>query len=197
MHITGCIQCLGQPIANIVRQAKIAWVDQHEQFILPMTVLEYALLGVSPNLLWYQKVSQTNINHAKQLLAQFELTQLINKRIGNLSGGEKQRLAIVRALMQNTQILLLDEPSNHLDIKHGRQLFAYIKALVCNHQKSIIAVVHHLNHAYQYADMIIALHQGTIFAMGEPCAVMTDANLCQLYDAPIRRYQADHHTVFL
>lgn len=195
-QISGEIFCQNQPVAQSIKQGKIAWVGQHEQFNLPLTVLEYALLGTTPKLLWYQTANNHDVEQAIQFLQQFELQDLAKKRIQSLSGGEKQRLAIVRALMQNTKILLLDEPSNHLDIKHERLLFAYLQNLVKTQQKSVIVVLHNLSHAYQYADHVVALHQGKVLAQGEPDNVMTNDNLQTMYQTKIHRYHSEHGVFF-
>lgn len=197
LKISGHIHCLGKPVLHMIAQGKIAWVGQHEQFELPLTVLDYALLGVVPQLLWYQSPSQNDIKHAKTLLQQFDLIHLADKRINSLSGGEKQRLAIVRALMQDTHILLLDEPSNHLDIKHERLLFAYLRHLVDEKQKSIVVVLHSLTNAYRFADEVIAVHRGKILAQGTPETVMTADTMHTLYEVSINRYQTDDGVIFV
>lgn len=195
-QLQGEIFCENQTVQTQIQAGKIAWVGQHEQFNLPLTVLEYALLGTTPKLLWYQTANRHDVEQAIQFLQQFELQDLAKKRIQSLSGGEKQRLAIVRALMQNTKILLLDEPSNHLDIKHERLLFAYLQNLVKTQQKSVIVVLHNLSHAYQYADHVVALHQGKVLAQGEPDNVMTDDNLQTMYQTKIHRYHSEHGVFF-
>lgn len=195
-QIQGEIFCQNQTIQAQIQQGKIAWVGQHEQFNLPLTVIEYALLGTTPKLLWYQTSNRIDHKKAMQYLQRFELEHLAEKRIQKLSGGEKQRLAIVRALMQNTDILLLDEPGNHLDIKHERLLFAYLKDLVSQQQKSLIVVLHNLSHAYQYSNHIIALNQGKILTQGEPHIVMTDENLAQMYQTKIYRHQTEQGILF-
>lgn len=197
LKVLGQIRCLGQPVAQMVAQGKIAWVGQHEVFELPLTVLDYALLGVTPRLLWYQKPSQQDVTKAKDYLDQFDLAHLIDKRISSLSGGEKQRLAIVRALMQGTEVLLLDEPSNHLDVKHERQLFAHLRRLVDEQQKSIVVVLHSLTNAHRFADEVVAVHQGKILAQGLPDTVMTADLMHRLYDVQINRYQTDQGVIFM
>lgn len=195
-QVTGSILCEQQPIQTLVKQGKIAMVGQHEQFALPLTVLEYALLGVSPKLLWYQPPNDHDKQKAFDYLTQFELTHLADKRILHLSGGEKQRLAIVRALMQDTDILLLDEPTNHLDIKHERLLFEFLKNLVKEQKKSLVVVLHSLSHAYQYASYVVALKDGQVLAQGLPNDVMTDDNLQMMYHTQIYRHQTENGVLF-
>lgn len=194
--MTGRIHCLGKPIEQAVKSGQIAWVGQHEQFELPLTALEYTLLGDIPNLAWYQKPNQHTLNIAKSHFETFELDHLIHQRITHLSGGEKQRLAIIRALVQNSQVLLLDEPSNHLDIKHERMIFAHLKQLT-QQQKSIVVVLHSLTHAYRFADTVIAMHQGEVIKTGAPWQVMDEQTLYKLYDTHIYQYQTQDGAIFL
>lgn len=203
LTVTGKILCQNQPISQQVTKGRIAWVGQHERFGLPLTVLDYALLGVQPNLAWYQTPNPQHIRYAKDLLQEFDLSALADKRVDSLSGGEKQRLAIVRALMQQTDILLFDEPTNHLDIRHERALFVYLKSLVANHGKSIVVVLHNLTTAYRHADEVIAMAKdeqtqaGKVVAQGTPQSVMTQELLSQMYQAPIVAYETAQGKVFL
>lgn len=203
LSVSGKILCQNKPIGEQVAKGRIAWVGQHERFGLPLTVLDYALLGTQPTLAWYQKPNPAHIKQATELLAQFDLLSLVDKRIGGLSGGEKQRLAIVRALMQQTDILLFDEPTNHLDIRHERALFVYLKQLVKQQNKSIVVVLHNLTTAYRHADEIIAMTKdehttvGKVIAQGAPHDVMTAERLSMMYQAPIKVFDTEDGKVFL
>lgn len=201
LSITGEIIYQQRPISEQVAQGRLAWVGQHERFGLPLTVMDYALLGTQPSLAWHQSPNASHKKHACQLLEHFDLLGLKDKRIGSLSGGEKQRLAIVRALMQQTEILLFDEPTNHLDIRHERALFVYLKELVKTQNKSIVVVLHSLTHAYRHADEVIAMQHnagvGTVIAQGTPQTVMTAERLSQMYQAPIKVIDTEDGRVFL
>lgn len=193
----GQITIQGQPINDVLQSGHIAWVGQHERFELPLTVLDYALLGVSPNLAWYQRPKTAHVNRAKHLLHEFELTALLGARVQTLSGGEKQRLAIVRALMQDTRILMFDEPTNHLDIRHQRFLLHYLHHLVRHQRKSILVVLHDLTHAHRYTDEVVLLNGGQIMAQGSPDTVMTAAQLSEVYQVDIKAHQTDDGVVFV
>ncbi|WP_165525547.1 ABC transporter ATP-binding protein [Psychrobacter pygoscelis] len=182
---------------QLIRRGKIAWVGQHERFELPLTALEYALLGVSPVLSWYQRPNQYHLEKAQNLLHDFELTALSTARVQTLSGGEKQRLAIVRALMQDTEILMFDEPTNHLDIRHQRFLLRYLKRLVEESGKSIVVVLHDLTHAYRYSDEVVLIDQGQIVAQGSPSMVMTHQQLSKVYQTDINAYDTEGGRVFM
>lgn len=185
------------PSEQLIRQGKIAWVGQHERFELPLTVLEYALLGVSPMLSWYNQPSYNHLQKAYVLLDDFELAPLKRSRVQSLSGGEKQRLAIVRALMQDTDILMFDEPTNHLDIRHQRFLLEYLQQLVRKRQKSILVVLHDLTHGYRYSDEVILMNQGQIVAQGAANEIMTNEQLSPVYQTDIHSYDTPGGRVFM
>lgn len=197
LQCDGNITCAGKPNTDLVRYGKVAWVGQHERFEIPLTTMDYALLGTVPALQWYQTPTSEHKSKAQSLLADFDLLPLAQARVQTLSGGEKQRLAMVRALMQDTDVLLLDEPTNHLDIKHQRLLLNYLQQLVKHQHKSIIVVLHNLTHAYQYADSIVALHQGKLVAQGTPATVMTETRLSQMYQVAIKKCPTSVGCVFI
>ena len=193
----GHIMIYGQPINEVMNNGHIAWVGQHERFELPLTVLDYALLGVSPNLAWYQRPNTEHVSRAQHLLHDFELSTLLDARVQTLSGGEKQRLAIVRALMQDTDIMMFDEPTNHLDIRHQRFLLHYLHNLVQQQRKSILVVLHDLTHAHRYTDEVVLLNGGRVVAQGRPNEVMTSEQLSDVYDVDIKAHQTEDGLVFM
>ena len=193
----GQISVHGQPIDEVMRHGHIAWVGQHERFELPLTVLDYVLLGVSPNLAWYQRPKAQHVSQARRLLEDFELCNLLSARVQTLSGGEKQRLAIVRALMQDTHIMMLDEPTNHLDIRHQRFLLTYLRDLARRQHKSILVVLHDLTHAHRYADAVVLLRNGQVVAQGSPNAVMNSEQLSAVYDVDIKAHQTEDGVLFV
>lgn len=197
LKTTGQINIQGQAIHETMKNGDIAWVGQHERFELPLTVLDYVLLGVSPNLAWYQRPNAQHIERATDLLDDFELSALISARVQTLSGGEKQRLAIVRALMQDTQILMFDEPTNHLDIRHQRFLLKYLHHLVRQQRKSILVVLHDLTHAHRYTDEVVLLDGGHVIAQGTPNEVMTSQRLSDIYHVDIKAHHTDDGLVFV
>lgn len=197
LRADGQINVQGQPIDEMTRDGHIAWVGQHERFELPLTVLDYVLLGVSPNLAWYQRPKAEHISHAKKLLHDFELIDLIAARVQTLSGGEKQRLAIVRSLMQDTSILMFDEPTNHLDIRHQRFLLKYLHNLVRYQRKSILVVLHDLTHAHLYTDEVVLLNDGQIVAQGSPDRVMNSEQLSAVYKVNIKAHLTEDGLVFV
>lgn len=194
---SGQIIIQGRSMDEVLGAGHIAWVGQHERFELPLTVLDYALLGVTPNLAWYQRPKTAHVNRARHLLHDFELTSLLSARVQTLSGGEKQRLAIVRALMQDTSVLMFDEPTNHLDIRHQRFLLQYLHNLVRYERKSILVVLHDLTHAHRYTDEVVLLHGGEVVAQGAPDTVMTADQLSEMYHVDIKAHKTTDGLVFV
>lgn len=168
---------------------KISYVGQHEGFNTPLSVLEYVLLGRFPHLSWFAKPKIQDIENARKILSDYELAHLADNPIQTLSGGEKQRAAIVRALMQETALIALDEPCNHLDIRHQHKLMQDLKKRRKNNKITAVIVLHDLNLAYRYADFIVLLNNGKLIANGTPDEVMTSEILSQAYRWEIKKYQ--------
>ncbi|WP_107855261.1 ABC transporter ATP-binding protein [Neisseria weaveri] len=185
----GDIRLQGMPIAEALKAGSLAWVGQHGQYTLPLTVRDYVLLGRYPHGGWFDMPSSQHIPEVEPLLAAFDLSHLAEQRIGSLSGGEQQRANLVRALLQQAPVLLLDEPCNHLDIRHQHGLMQYLKQ---NKQSfSAVMVLHDLNMAAHYADYIVLLDQGRLVAAGTPEEVMTAERLSGVYRWPVRRTEED------
>lgn len=179
----------GQSVKEMTAHGKIAYVGQHEGFNTPLSVLEYVLLGRFPHLSWFAKPKIQDIENARKILSDYELAHLADNPIQTLSGGEKQRAAIVRALMQETALIALDEPCNHLDIRHQHKLMQDLKKRRKNNKITAVIVLHDLNLAYRYADFIVLLNNGKLIANGTPDEVMTSEILSQAYRWEIKKYQ--------
>jgi len=184
----GEITLLGEAAAPQIRAGKAAWVGQHGRYNMPMTVREYIALAAF--------VQKGRLNHewADELLNYFDLAALAEKRIGRLSGGEQQRANIIRALLQNAPVLLLDEPCNHLDIRHQHRLMQYL--VRHKSRASSVMVLHDLNLAARYAEHIVLMDKGKIIAAGDAAAVMRPDLLEAAYGWPIRRCQDEEGIYF-
>ena len=113
----------------------------------------------------------------QQALALTDLTKLAHQPVTHLSSGEYQRVLIARALAQDTPILLLDEPTAHLDLAHQSEIFKLLQSQSRSHQQTIVCITHDLNHASAFADHLILLHDGQILCAGSPDTVLTPQNL--------------------
>ena len=107
------------------------------------------------------------------------------RRIDQLSGGQLQRVNIAMILAQDTDIILLDEPLNNLDIKQGILMMKTLRSLVDDLGKTVVVVIHDVNVASQFVDVMVAFKDGKVFSHGSPDQVMTEDILGRLYDMKI------------
>lgn len=151
----------------------------------PLTVEQIVALGRAPHRGWLLPLSRHDEEIIAQALQRTGLEALRERQLTELSGGEQRRVILARALCQEPQVLLLDEPTAYLDLKYQ----AEILSLVCNlaHQDGLTVVItmHDLNQAALYADSLALLMDGALLALGEPEAVLTEDNLRRAYGVPV------------
>lgn len=132
---------------------QIASIEQD----FPSTVTEFILSGTWKLKKWFKPISKDDIKRAKEFMNQFDLETVANQPIGKLSGGQKQKACIVRALMENPAILLLDEPTTGMDEKM-RQMFYETLKNMCP-QVTIVIITHHIHELEPYIDQLIHLER--------------------------------------
>jgi iron complex transport system ATP-binding protein len=179
----GAIAYDGTPLAALgprERARRRGYLPQDSVDFFPATVLETALVGRHPHLARWQWESAGDVARARDALATFGLAGLDARDARTLSGGERRRLALAALIAQDPALLLLDEPSSHLDL--GAQVAALdtLTALARNGGKAIVMVLHDLHLALRYADHAIALGGGRAHA-GAAAAVLTPAALSELF----------------
>lgn len=151
----------------------IGYVPQKFYSIFPYTVFEIVLMGRTPYFGAYGFESDQDIFQVNTVLKLLELEELAHKSINEISGGELQKVIIARALAQNAEILLLDEPSTHLDLKHQITIFNHLKKINST-GRTIISVSHDINLSALYSDRIIFLKEGSILEDGVISEVFTE-----------------------
>ncbi len=185
---SGLITVAGQDISSLSpskRARMIAVVPQARSLPPAYTVYQSVLLGRTPYLDWLGHPKSIDHNHVVQALELTQSSTLADRRIGELSGGEQQRVLLARALAQQTPVLLLDEPTTHLDLKHQSGFLNMIRKLAITHNLAVMMVVHDLNLASVYADKIALIQNGEVYAKGDPEDVLSEANLHHVYQIPI------------
>ncbi len=150
-----------------------------------MTVGEYVLLGRTPHLGVLAKEGSRDRAAAAEALARLDLLGYGERRLGTLSGGEKQRVVVARALAQDARIVLLDEPMAALDIGHQQQALELLDLLRAESGLTLVAAMHDLTLAAQYADRMVLLDGGRVAADGAPAAVLTESAIARHYGAAI------------
>jgi iron complex transport system ATP-binding protein len=163
----------------------IAVVPQSASLPEAFTAFEIVMMGRTPHLGFLRYEGKKDIDIAVKAMQMTDTLHLSERRAGELSGGEKQRLTIARALAQQPQIILLDEPTSHLDINYQVETLELISDLCRRDGLAVLAALHDLNLAAQYCDRIIMLDGGRIFAEGSPCEVVTAFNVKQVYGADV------------
>lgn len=161
---------------------KIAFVPQKNNFTFQYSISEVILMGRNPhlNFLGFENESDRKIvNDAIDLLG---LTQLKNKGINEVSGGEAQRAFIARALAQQTEIILLDEPNSHLDIHHQLSIFDLLRKMNKDKELTVIAVSHDLNLSGHYSNRVIMMNEGRIFLDDKRNKVLTKENIQKVFN---------------
>ena len=147
------------------------------------TAFEVVLMGRHPHLGLFQRESQREMDITLRAMEQTMTRHLAARRIGELSGGEIQCLLIARALVQETQAILLDEPTANLDIGRQIEILNLIKRLCREKNIAVLAALHDLNLAAQYCDRLVLINNGTVRAHGTPSEVITAANIKEVYGA--------------
>jgi iron complex transport system ATP-binding protein len=172
------------PMNNLKRGnlAKIiSVVPQESLMIFPFTVQEIVLMGRAPHLGKWRFEGETDFRIAHQAMEMTDTLSLADRSTNALSGGERQRVLIARALAQQPQIMLLDEPTAFLDIKHQIDFFDLVKTLNKDQALTVIAATHDINMASLYCDRIILLRSGSIHCTGSPDEVISESNIKEVY----------------
>jgi iron complex transport system ATP-binding protein len=185
---SGNVSVNGQDVSRLSpmeRARHLSVVPQAHNLPASFTVYESVLLGRTPYLGWLGRTGKFDHECVMCSLESTQLIPLSDRYVGELSGGEQQRVLLARALTQSTPVMLLDEPTTHLDLQHQAGLFRLVRTLAKEKQLAILMVVHDLNLASLYADRVALLVEGEIKSIGSPFEVLTEANLTHVYNIPI------------
>jgi iron complex transport system ATP-binding protein len=178
---TGRVSLDGQDLMALSRSQvarRIAVVPQIFDTLFPFTVREVVALGRTARLGAFGRASVDDVAAVERAIRELELESLASRRIDRLSGGERQRAVLAMALAQETAVLLLDEPTVHLDPGHQLATLELLRGLATRRQLAVCAVLHDLNLASTFASRIVALADGRIVREGTPLEVL-DADLVQ------------------
>jgi iron complex transport system ATP-binding protein len=189
--ISGQIFIDGYTINNVKHSelAKlIAVVPQNAVLPELFTAVEVVLMGRTPHLGLFRYESNNDFTIVHKAMEATNTAHLAERRIGELSGGEKQRLIIARALAQEPKIVLLDEPTAHLDINYQIETMELIRHLCRKQNLVVVIALHDLNLAVQYCDRLLILNRGKVYSQGIPEDVVTAPIIKEVYGADVYVY---------
>ena len=184
---TGGITIGGRDVSTLApreRARLVAVVPQREEPAFPLTVREFVALGRHAHVSPWRAAGLEDDAAVDRALERSDATPLAARDVGELSGGEWQRVRIARALAQGTPALVLDEPTTFLDVGHEMAVFELLDALA-REGMAVLLVSHQLNLVARFATSLVLLHQGRVAAAGTPTAVMDGPTLERVYDWPL------------
>jgi iron complex transport system ATP-binding protein len=186
--LSGRIEIDGVEVSQIdlrARAQQIALVQQESELLFPLRVWEYVLQGRYPYGRRLRFESAEDCLHAGNALAQVGADALRDRWMDRLSGGEKQRVILARALAQRPSLLLLDEPTQHLDIGGKVELLRRLRRLADENRYAVLVVTHELDLAAEFCDRIVLLHKGKCLRVGQPAEVYERSLLEEVFEAPL------------
>lgn len=174
----------GQAIEQYGRRhlaRRMALVPQDFSIHFAFTVFEVVLMGRHPYLPRFGAPAASDLDLAEQAMAALGIGELRDRFVTELSGGEKQRAVVARALAQDTPVLLLDEATSNLDIRHTLEIFQVARERVRQRGDTVIAVIHNLNLAAAYCEEIVFLNEGRVAAAGPTATTLTAATIAAVF----------------
>lgn len=176
----GTVLIDGRDYSELTRReiaGNIGVVPQNSVVSFPFTVLDIVMMGRTPSMERFERESEKDLEIVKKAMEVTNVVELADRTMDQISGGEKQRVVIARALAQKPKILLLDEPTLHLDVNHQLEILDLIRKLARSEKLTVIIVSHDLNLASRYCEKLILMNAGKIAASGEVTEVLTEKNI--------------------
>lgn len=198
--LSGEIRLGGTPLMRTPRRARaqlLGLLPQDSHDSMPATVLETALIGRHPHLPAWQWESAEDLHIARQALAAVELDHAEQRQISTLSGGERRRLALATLLTQSPGIQLLDEPANHLDLRHQISLLELIHQRSCASGGALMMSLHDINLAARFCDQLLLLFGNGETLTASTTEALTAENLQRLYGHPVHLLEVDGRRAFI
>ena len=184
----GSIKLMGKDVYRMPRRELaniMAAVPQFQEAFFPFRVREFVQMGRYPKRGRFGMLQSSDYKIIEESLHLMKIEALADKKINELSGGELQRVYISQALAQEPEILMLDEPTSHLDIGHQSIMLNLLKKMCLTTGMPILMIVHDLNLAAAYCDKLLLIDNGKVFAEGTPLEVLTKINIDTVYKTSV------------
>lgn len=189
----GRVRLLGRNVREIQpreRARLIGYVPQMSYQEQPFTVTDAVLMGRRPHSGWRFRPEDLRI--AERVMEQLRITHLADRFIGELSGGQRQKVFIGRALAQEPQLLALDEPISALDVYHQLEVLELVREQALNHGAGVLMVLHDLSLAHRFSDRVLLLQNGHLQDSGSPADVISHSNIADVYRVDIDLHPTAH-----
>ena len=184
----GTIMLDGRPVEQWTatdRARRLAYVQQAPSLTFDFTVEDLVLLGRTPHRGWMQRYQSNDRERARDALRRVDLEGFADRSVLSLSGGERQRVFLAQALVQDADLLLLDEPTSHLDVQYQFSVLEEVQALVAA-GRTVITVFHDLERASRYAERLLILNDGRLVADGPSVGVLTPECIAEVFGMEAR-----------
>jgi len=182
--LSGEVRINGQDLRSLrpaARARLVSVVPQATDLPGSFLALDVVLMGRTPYLRWLENEGALDRQAARLAMERTELVELAERPVGELSGGEQQRVLIARALAQQAPVMLLDEPTAHLDLRHQDQVLRLVRELARERSLAVLLALHDLNLVARFADRVALLSNGGVGALGKPEQVLTPDQLAEVY----------------
>jgi cobalamin transport system ATP-binding protein len=196
----GEVTLFGAPAGRMRRRERartVALVPQTPAVPAGTSVLEYVLLGRTPHIPPLGRESRADLAAVAEVLQRLHLTGFADRPLERMSGGERQRAFLARALVQGAPLLLLDEPTTALDIGHQQEVLELVDSLRADRGLTVLSSMHDLGVAGEYADRLVLLAAGRVAAAGAPAEVLTARAVAAHYGARVRVVAGEHGPLVL
>ena len=164
-----------------VRARIVSYVPQEHSLAFNYSVLEFVVMGRAAHLSLFSLPSARDLEIARLSLEYVGLPSFASRMMSELSSGERRLVLMARSLAQETPVLLLDEPTTFLDLRHSLEILELVRRLASERNKTIILTLHDINQAARFADYLVLMKGGRVVASGEPALVLTESLLGEVY----------------
>jgi iron complex transport system ATP-binding protein len=163
----------------------LSFLPQYLDIDMPFNVLDFIMFGRLPYMNIFKFPSRNDRKIVEKIMAFLNITNLSKRKITELSGGEKQKVLIAQVLAQETDIIIFDEPTSHLDIGSQNNILKLLRKLNEKHNKTIILTIHDLNAAGEFCSKLLLLENGSICKYGVPEEVLNCKDIQRIYDTSV------------
>lgn len=199
-RVAGTVRVAGLDVQTVRRPqiaAAVALMPQRPTVPDGVRVAELVMLGRTPHLSRFAMPAAGDRQVVREVIDRLDLQPVADRLVTELSGGELQRVVLARALAQQPSVLMLDEPTSALDVGHQQQVLELVDTLRGTDQLTVVAAMHDLTLAGQYADRMVMLESGRVVADGPPAQVLTAPRIAEVYQARVEVINRDGNVAVL